>query len=121
MITALYSFIALTSLRGLEWWLLIWIGSIGLYVLLFSLFSNNRTKQGRKNLLFCFLASEGITDVLCGIHILRFPALLEFGFGITYGFVIFAVFLALGGFFATVFGGRNTKIKKPSGVTYGIK
>lgn len=108
MITAIYSFAAFGSLRGMEVWMLLWIGCIALYFLLFSLFPKNRSKQGRRYMLLHFIVSELVLDIVCGIHIWRFPTLLEFGFGITYGLIMFAVFLGISGIITTICRYRET-------------
>lgn len=103
MITAIYSFITFGSLRGMEAWMLLWIGCIALYFILFSLFSKNRSEKGKRCLLLHFIVSEIVLDIIFAIHFLRFPILLEFGFGITYGLIVFAVLLCIGGVITTVF------------------
>ena len=109
MITAIYSFLLLGSLRGMGIWMLLWIGCIALYFILFSLFPKNRSPKGRLYLLLYYGVSELVLDVLFGIYLWRFPALLEYGFGITYGLILFAVFLVIGGTISTICRYREEK------------
>ncbi len=121
MITAIYSFIAFGSLRGVEAWMLFWIGCIALYFILFSLFPKNRSKQGWLRLLLHYVAAALLSDIICGIHLWRFPALLEYGVGITYGLLLFSVLLGVSGIVATVRCYRITESCITSGENYGIK
>ncbi len=121
MVTAIYSFAAFGSLRGMEVWMLFWIGCIVLYFVLFSLFPKNRSKQGWLRLLLHYAVAEIMLDIICGIHLWRFPALLEYGVGIVYGLLLFAVLLGVSGIIATVKCYRKTDNRITSGENYGIK
>lgn len=109
MITAIYSFFAMGNLRGLELWIGLWVGCPVLYFILFSLFPKNRTKVGFLHLSLHFLVAEIVLDLLCGIWLWKNPAFLEYGAGITYGIMIFAVFLAISGIISTFCRYGNTK------------
>ena len=102
MITAIISFCAMGGLRGLELWAVLWGLCLILYFALFSVFPKNRTKSGRLHLFLNYLVAEIVLDILCGIYFFRYPAMLEYGVGITYGLFMFAIFLAINGSLTTI-------------------
>lgn len=112
MITAIYSFCAIGSIRGLELWALLWVLCLVSYFVLFSLFPKNRTKSGRLHLFYHYLVAEMILDILCGIYFLFHPAMLQYGAGITYGLLMFAIFLGINGAFCTLWRYHNVQKTK---------
>jgi hypothetical protein len=98
MITAI---ISTAYANGAEMWLIGWLACMLLYFAVLILFRRNRTKNGVKNILLCFLSAEFIVDLAWSLIYYDRAGYVNHGLAAVYWLLLWPAALLVSGILAS--------------------